>query len=64
MDTLADTMAKLEIASKRLATSTSHLISITAKTTTLNYTVTRTESKDDTINNKHRHTTIDHETTT
>ncbi|GJY90640.1 zinc knuckle CX2CX4HX4C containing protein [Tanacetum coccineum] len=51
MDTLADVMAKLEIASKRLATSTAHLISITAKTTTLNYTATRTESKDDTINN-------------
>ncbi|GKF15707.1 hypothetical protein Tco_0057169, partial [Tanacetum coccineum] len=58
------TMAKLEIASKRLTTSTAHLISITAKTTTLNYTITRTESKDDTINNKHRPTTIDRETTT
>ncbi|GJU52496.1 hypothetical protein Tco_1226210 [Tanacetum coccineum] len=64
MDTLADAMAKLEIASKRLATSTAHLISITAKTTTLNYTATRTESKDDTINNTHRPTTIDGEATT
>ncbi|GKC47321.1 NADP(+)-dependent 2-alkenal reductase-like protein [Tanacetum coccineum] len=64
MVNLADSMAKLEIASKHLATSTALLISITAKTTTLNYTVTRTESKDDTIHNKHRHTTIDRETTT
>ncbi|GJT58876.1 hypothetical protein Tco_1002409 [Tanacetum coccineum] len=64
MDTLADAMAKLEIALKRLATSTAHLILITAKTTTLNYTATRTESKDDTINNMHRPTTIDGEATT
>nr|GEV18391.1 RNA-directed DNA polymerase, eukaryota, nucleotide-binding alpha-beta plait domain protein [Tanacetum cinerariifolium] len=64
MDTLADTMDKLEIALKRLTTSTAHLISITAKTTTVNYTITRTELKDDTINNKHHPTTIDRETTT
>nr|GEY28175.1 hypothetical protein [Tanacetum cinerariifolium] len=64
MDTLADAMAKLEIASKRLATSTAYLISITAKTTTLNYTTMRTESKDDTINNTHRSTAIDCEATT
>nr|GEY17322.1 hypothetical protein [Tanacetum cinerariifolium] len=64
MDTLADAMAKLEIASKRLATSTAYLISITAKTTTLNYTIMRTESKDDTINNTHRSTAIDCEATT
>ncbi|GKD34779.1 ATP-dependent zinc metalloprotease FTSH 12, chloroplastic, partial [Tanacetum coccineum] len=64
MDTLADVMAKLEIASKRLATSTAHLISITTKTTTLNYTSTRIESKDDTINNTHRPTIIDGEATT
>nr|GEY42661.1 hypothetical protein [Tanacetum cinerariifolium] len=64
MDTLADAMVKLEIASKRLATSTAYLISITAKTTTLNYTDMRTESKDDTINNTHRSTATDYEATT
>nr|GEY18202.1 ubiquitin hydrolase [Tanacetum cinerariifolium] len=64
MDNLADAMTKLEIALKRLATSINYLISITAKTTTLNYTAMRTESKDDTINNTHRSTAIDHEATT
>ncbi|GKB12004.1 hypothetical protein Tco_0845927 [Tanacetum coccineum] len=43
MVALADTMAKIELASKRLAASTANLVPISTKTTTLISTITRSE---------------------
>ncbi|GKD47345.1 hypothetical protein Tco_1271990 [Tanacetum coccineum] len=48
MVTLADTMAKLELASKRLAASTANLVPISTKATTLISTFTTNESNDPT----------------
>ncbi|GKB14337.1 hypothetical protein Tco_0848260 [Tanacetum coccineum] len=59
MVALADTMAKLELASKRLAASTANLVPISTKTTTLISTITRSGSNDHTTNNIHQPTTHD-----
>ncbi|GKE26852.1 hypothetical protein Tco_1442236 [Tanacetum coccineum] len=57
MVALADTMAKLELASKRLSASTANLVPISTKTTTLISTITRSGSNDHTTNNIHQPTT-------
>ncbi|GJU71194.1 hypothetical protein Tco_1262599 [Tanacetum coccineum] len=59
MVALADTMAKIELASKRLAASTANLVPISTKTTTLISTITRSGSNDHTTINIHQPTTYD-----
>ncbi|GJW14645.1 hypothetical protein Tco_0018778 [Tanacetum coccineum] len=55
---------KLKLASKHFSASTANLVLVTTKATTIVSTITRTESKDETINNTHNPTTIDRDTTT